>query len=145
MMKAWFFLALLAMLLPSGWVGAQAGTALRSDRTLARESGGETGSPGSAGFPSTRMVVNPSMNLLYPDDIDPPESCHVPRLAPLGQDIEMMLGPWGRGNPLLAPRPAVPPGILEQELDGVQASSNLAMVTLTTEDLVAGLADAPGK
>jgi hypothetical protein len=84
------------------------------------------------------------MNLLYPDVIDPPETCHVPRMAPLGQDLEMMLGPWTGPNALLA---LDQPSTWDDEADlaGVTASTDLDVIALNTEELVATWADPNGK
>jgi len=102
MKKTLVFLVLLTMLLPSGWMDPQSGAAWQGDTSSAagRSFSANTASRGvklaaqegqafadAAGFTG-------QMNLMYPDDINPPETCHVPRLAPLGQGVEMMLGPW---------------------------------------------------
>jgi hypothetical protein len=144
MKKTLVFLVLLTMLLPSGWMDPQSGAAWQGDTSSAagRSFSANTASRGvklaaqegqafadAAGFTG-------QMNLMYPDDINPPETCHVPRLAPLGQGVEMMLGPWVGPNALLAlEQPSAWNG--EANLAGVTASTNLDVISLNTEELVA--------
>lgn len=142
MKRKFIFLVLLVMPFLFVLMSSQASVAAQKDLVLAR-SDVDTGVRLAAQDAQASAAADDytaQMDLMYPDDIDPPESCHVPQLAPLGQDIEMMLGPWGEGNPLLA---LAQPSSWNDEvnLDSVQASTNLSMATLTTEDLVAVWAD----
>jgi hypothetical protein len=143
MKKTLVFVVLLAMLLPSGWVNPRAGAA-QQGKTSSVESAGVrlATQQEQASIDTTGNTAQ--MNLLYPDDINPPESCHVPRMAPLGQDLEMMLGPWGGPNALLAlDQPSSWNG--EADLTGVAASTDLDVIALNTEQLVAAWADLNGK
>ena len=50
------------------------------------------------GMPTPPLPASdPAMNVLYPDELDPPESCGVPQRGPFGQDVEVLLGPWFGG------------------------------------------------
>jgi hypothetical protein len=140
MKKTLIFLALLAVLVPPGWTNPQPGFARPEEISLTKQIAShqaEQASTVEAGFP------NPT-NWLYPQDIDPPETCHVPSLAPLGQDVEMMLGPWGGSNALLAINQASTWGE-ETDLSGVLAFTNLDVIALNTEELIAAWADGDGK
>jgi hypothetical protein len=78
---------------------------------------------------------------LYPDDLDPPETCHVSLVAPLGQDVEHMLAPWDSINPLTAlDQPAA--WKPDFNITGAETDSDLAVISLNTEELVAAWQDA---
>ncbi len=84
------------------------------------------------------------LSWLYPQDLNPPESCHVPQKAPLGQDVEIMLGPWYGPNPLLSLDQAAS-WQMDATLPGATVSLNLEIVALNTEQLIAAWRGMDGK
>ena len=143
MKKTLVFLVLLAMLLPSGWINARAGSAWQGETSSVKSTGVRLSSQEGQALAVPPEITN-QMSLLYPDAIDPPETCHVPKMAPLGQDLEMMLGPWTGPNALVALNQ---PSSWDDEtdMDSVLASTNLDVIALNTEELVAAWADLTGK
>jgi hypothetical protein len=80
-------------------------------------------------------------DLLYPQDIDPPEECNVSHIAPLGQDVEHMLAPWDSLNPLVA-LDQPPAWKADVDLAGAEPASDLEIIALNTEELAATWQDA---
>lgn len=50
--------------------------------------------PDSDVLPNPTPTPDPAMAVLYPEELDPPESCGVPQRGPFGQDAEILIGPW---------------------------------------------------
>jgi hypothetical protein len=99
---------------------------------------------GSA-FDSFVTATDPEGNLLYPDDLDPPESCGVPLHGPFGKDEEIFLAPWREANPgsqfNLNPGWYPYPGM---DMPG-SSTSNIAAVAQGTEQIVAAWTMPDGK
>jgi hypothetical protein len=76
------------------------------------------------------------MDWLYPADIDPPENCTAARFAPLGQDIEHLLTPWGGLAPLYA-LDQPPDWYSKVDLSGAQPGLDMDAIALDSEHLMA--------
>jgi hypothetical protein len=85
---------------------------------------------------SSIKLYQAQMKWLYPEDIDPPENCTAARFAPLGQDIEHLLTPWGGLAPLYAldQPPAWYSGI---DLSWAKPGLDMDAIALDSERLVA--------
>ena len=81
-------------------------------------------------------LYRPQQDRLYPQDIDPPETCNVSRITTLGQDVEHMLAPWDSLNPLIA-LDQPPAWKADIDLQGAKPFSDLEGVALSTEEIVA--------
>lgn len=83
-----------------------------------------------------------AMNVLYPEDMDPPETCGVPLRGPFGQDVEILVGPtWPRVTYQISPNPG---WYNQQGLPGSAATSDIAVVAQGSEQIVAIWAGAGG-
>jgi hypothetical protein len=82
---------------------------------------------------------------LYPQDIDPPESCGIPSLLTYGQDVEIMLAPWDEPASLLALNQA--PAWKEKQAvsGGTSPYQDPVVISLSTEQLLAAWADGYGR
>ena len=76
--------------LPSCFVLVLVLSLLPPAETVAVQGPGHDGSMPAPPLP----VPDPGVSLLYPDDLEPAESCLVPGKIPFGQDVEILLGPW---------------------------------------------------
>jgi len=146
-----FLLVLSIVLILSSGVGAGAAPRAASRSAPEGELQGlpiaEAATQSQPPAPAVRLADPPPTSpaaqineMLYPQDIKPPEACFVPRKAPLGEDVEVMLGPWYGPAPLLALDQA-PVWQTEDDLPGAAASKDLDVIALTSEELVAAWRD----
>ncbi|MBE9472022.1 MAG: hypothetical protein IMY75_07965, partial [Chloroflexi bacterium] len=86
---------------------------------------------------------DPALDMLYPDDLDPPESCGVPQRGPFGQDVEILVGPWAdkRVTYQLYQSPS---WYDQQLLPGSTPTLDIAAVAQGTEQIVAAWVDSGG-
>ena len=79
---------------------------------------------------------DPAMEVLYPDELDPPESCGVPLRGPFGQDVEILVGP-GQEKRVTYQLYQNPSWYDQQPLPGSTPASDVAAVAQGTEQIVA--------
>ncbi len=91
----------------------------------------------------TSATSDPAMAALYPEALDPPESCGVPLRGPFGQDVEILVGPWGNERPLYQLY-LDPSWYTQQDLPGSTSTSDIAVVAQGTEQIVATWAGSGG-
>ena len=91
----------------------------------------------------TPVTSDPAMAVLYPEDLDPPESCGVPLRGPFGQDVEILVGPGGNERPLYQLH--LNPSWYDQKpLPSSAPTSDIAVVAQGTEQIVATWAGSGG-
>jgi hypothetical protein len=91
----------------------------------------------------TPVTSDPAMAVLYPEDLDPPESCGVPLRGPFGQDVEILVGPGGNERPLY--QLYLNPSWYDQKpLPASAPTSDIAAVAQGTEQIVATWAGSGG-
>ena len=91
----------------------------------------------------TSATSDPAMDALYPDELDPPESCGVPLRGPFGQDVEILVSSGSGADPLYQLY-LDPSWHDQQSLPGSTPTSNIAVVAQSTEQIVATWAGSGG-
>ena len=83
---------------------------------------------------------DPALNALYPDELDPPESCRVPQRGPFGQDVEILVGPWTNKR-VVYQLDQSSSWDDQQDLPGSTQALDIAAVAQGTEQIVAAWVD----
>jgi hypothetical protein len=88
-------------------------------------------------------ALDPAIAVLYPDELDPPESCGVPLRGPFGQDVEILVGPWA--DERVTYQLYLDPSWYDQQpLPGSTPASDVAAVAMGIEQIVAAWAGSGG-